>query len=121
MPLLRTLALLRETKAHERRAPLSPNAIAQLVKMNIKVIVQPSRTRIYTDKQYREAGAKIQENIKDAKWRVAVKELKPEEYESGKTYCLFRYINNKMTQLSVQSSDRKSVTPIRVKKQIDQP
>ena len=38
----------------ERRAPLSPAHVTDLVKRGITVIVQPSNLRTYNDKTYRE-------------------------------------------------------------------
>lgn len=49
------IGLRREDKNRwERRAPLSPSHVAELVKRGITVLVQPSNLRTYNDKTYRE-------------------------------------------------------------------
>lgn len=49
------IGIRREDKNRwERRAPLSPSHVAELVKRGICVVVQPSNLRTYPDKIYRE-------------------------------------------------------------------
>jgi alpha-aminoadipic semialdehyde synthase len=49
------LGIRREDKNRwERRAPLAPAHVKELVKRGIKVIVQPSSLRTFPDRQYAE-------------------------------------------------------------------
>jgi hypothetical protein len=38
----------------ERRAPLAPRHVAELVKRGLSVLIQPSTLRTYSDKKYEE-------------------------------------------------------------------
>lgn len=45
----------REDKSRwERRAPLAPQHVKHLVQRGIKVFIQPSNLRVFTDDEYRE-------------------------------------------------------------------
>ena len=48
-----------ESAENERRTPLVPKYIVRLIEKGIEVFVQSSETRIYSDEQYTNAGAKI--------------------------------------------------------------
>jgi alpha-aminoadipic semialdehyde synthase len=51
---------LRECKNKwERRCSLTPKEVEKLVKMGLKVIVQPSTTRCFAEDEFEEAGAII--------------------------------------------------------------
>lgn len=81
----------REDKSRwERRAPLAPQHVKQLVQRGIKVFIQPSNLRVFTDDEYREvraqltpqrrlrspshqAGAVVQEDLSPAHTIIAVK------------------------------------------------
>ena len=56
----KTIAILRECKNKwERRCSLTPTEVSVLVKDGLKVIVQPSTTRCYTEDEFEEVGAII--------------------------------------------------------------
>lgn len=56
----RTIAIVRECKNKwERRCSLTPNEVTQLVAKGIRVLVQPSTNRCYTEDEFEEAGAII--------------------------------------------------------------
>jgi alpha-aminoadipic semialdehyde synthase len=58
------LGIRREDKNRwERRAPLAPIHVKQLVREGIRVVVQPSNVRIATDHEYSAAGAEISEDL----------------------------------------------------------
>jgi alanine dehydrogenase len=57
---LGTIAILRECKNKwERRCSLTPVEVKSLVASGIKVIVQPSSNRCFTEDEFEEAGAII--------------------------------------------------------------
>ena len=74
---LRVLAIRREDQSvWERRAPLAPAHVAQLVKRGVKVIVQPSNRRAYPVGAYRKAGAVISEDLSEASVIMGVKQAR---------------------------------------------
>lgn len=87
-----TLGIRREDKNRwERRAPLAPIHVKQLVEKGIKVLVQPSTLRTFSDKQYQDAGAVIEEDLSTASTIVAVKEVPMELLMNDKTYIFFSH------------------------------
>lgn len=60
----------------ERRAPLAPENVAELVKGGLRVIVQPSFRRVYPDAAYAAAGATIAEDLSPASTILCVKEVR---------------------------------------------
>ncbi|EFA79152.1 aminoadipic semialdehyde synthase [Heterostelium album PN500] len=87
-----TLGMRREDKNRwERRAPLAPSHIEQLVKKGIRCIVQPSTLRNYSNGAYQNAGAIIQEDLRDCDVIIAVKEVPSEYLFPGKTYIFFSH------------------------------
>lgn len=75
----------------ERRAPLSPQQIRQLVKSGVKVIVQPSDRRAYSMKEYSDIGAVIQEDMSEASLIVGVKQVPIDLLKRDKTYAFFSH------------------------------
>lgn len=60
-----------ETKAFERRTPLTPNDAKKLIAKGVKVIVESFPERIFQDKEYEEVGCKI---VKSHSWAEAPRE-----------------------------------------------
>lgn len=55
-----TIAILRECKNKwERRCSLTPKEVAAIVEKGIRVLVQPSSIRCFSDDQFIDAGAEI--------------------------------------------------------------
>lgn len=76
----------------ERRVPLIPADVKWLKeKHGIKTIVQPSEIRVYTDDEYRAAGAEISEDLGPASLILAVKEIPTKLFEKNKTYIFFSH------------------------------
>jgi alpha-aminoadipic semialdehyde synthase len=89
---VRCIGVRREDKNRwERRAPVSPDHVAELVKSGMKVIVQPSNLRTYNDRTYLKAGAIIQEDLSEADLIIAVKEVPITLLIPGKTYMFFSH------------------------------
>ena len=89
----KTIGIRREDKnSWEKRVPLVPADIAELLEKNgIEVIIQPSKIRVFSDEQYQEAGAEINESLKSAEIIFAVKEIPSQLIESEKTYLFFSH------------------------------
>lgn len=86
------VGILREDeRRNEFRAPLSPRDVHWLKLRGIKVEVQSSRKRIFSNLQYKQAGAKIVENFKKANLLVGIKEPKIEQLLKKKIYMVFSH------------------------------
>lgn len=88
----RTFAIRREDNTvWERRAPLAPNHIRELVKKGIKVIVQPSNRRAFSMTEFINAGAVVQEDISEAPLVLGVKSVPIDLLMPDKTYAFFSH------------------------------
>ena len=72
----------------ERRVPLSPSQVQSLLSQNpfLRIIVQPSGLRVFSDQEYLLAGALVQEDISLAEVVIGVKEIPIEYLLKDKTY-----------------------------------
>jgi alpha-aminoadipic semialdehyde synthase len=100
-----TIAILRETYAlWERRAPLSPSHVQELLHDNnnnnrqqmegesVRVLVQPCKRRIFGNHLYQQAGAVIQDDIEQADIILGVKRpMDPSTLLPNKTYLFFSH------------------------------
>ncbi len=87
-----TIGIRRETKnAWERRAPLAPTHVRRLVDAGIRVVVQPSPTRVFPDAAYAEVGADVQDDLSGCQAIFAVKEIPEAELLPRKTYVFFSH------------------------------
>ncbi|OQR86286.1 alpha-aminoadipic semialdehyde synthase, partial [Achlya hypogyna] len=75
----------------ERRAPLTPSHVQELVQAGIDVHVQPSNRRIFTNDQYEAAGAKVTTDLSAANVIVGVKQVPIENLLDDKTYLFFSH------------------------------
>jgi len=90
---MNTLCIRHETKSPwERRAPLAPVHIEQILKATSCTIgVQPSNTRIFGDDEYTAAGATLQNEPNDASIVIGVKEMPLDAFAAGRTYLFFSH------------------------------
>ena len=89
----KTIAIRREDKNEwERRVPLVPDDVRWLKeKHGIHTIIQPSAIRIFSDEDFRRAGAVISEDLGQASMVFAVKEIPAALFEKNKTYVFFSH------------------------------
>jgi alpha-aminoadipic semialdehyde synthase len=87
-----TLGIRREDKNKwERRVPIIPEHVKELnSKYGIKTIIQPSNIRIFSDKDYESAGAKVTEDLSSS-LVFAVKELPINFIKPKTTYVFFSH------------------------------
>lgn len=86
------LAIRREdVSVWERRAPLAPKHVKELINEGVKVLVQPSNRRAIHDKDYVKAGAIMQEDISEASIIVGVKRPPDGKLIPRKTYSFFSH------------------------------
>jgi alanine dehydrogenase len=88
-----TLGIRREDKNRwERRVPLTPQHILELKKKHaIETFIQPSDIRVFTEDEYRNAGAHVQDSLTPSSVVFAVKEIPVDFFEKGKTYVFFSH------------------------------
>lgn len=89
----KVLGIRREDKNRwERRAPLVPQDVKELIEeLNIKVVVQPSSIRAFTDEEYKREGAELDESLSKADIILAIKEIPKEFFEPNKVYIFFSH------------------------------
>ena len=88
----RVMAIRREDiNVWERRAPIGPSHVAELVNKGIRVLVQPSTRRAYTMDEYERAGAVITEDLSPASLIIGVKAVPIDLLIPNKTYAFFSH------------------------------
>jgi saccharopine dehydrogenase (NAD+, L-lysine-forming) len=77
----------------ERRAPLVPDHVRELVaNQGIEVLVQPSSRRAFSDQDYVEAGARLNDTLEGCGVILGVKEVPVDELLPGRTYVYFPHV-----------------------------
>eukprot|EP00466_Bigelowiella_natans_P010616 jgi/Bigna1/87868/estExt_fgenesh1_pg.C_250074 len=88
----RCIGIVRETyNAWERRSPLTPNHVRGLVKSGVRVLVEPSFHRVFTDNEYAAVGAEITHDLAEASVIFGVKQIPEERLMKDKTYLFFSH------------------------------
>lgn len=85
------VGLLRETKSFEHRTPLVPSDVEWLIKRGVKVEVESSMNRVFSDGEYRRMGARIVEKSGEASLLVGIKEPRVHDLHSHKIYMVFSH------------------------------
>ena len=87
------IGIRREDKSRwERRVPVTPDDATQLKKeQGVEVWVQPSPIRVFTEDEFAQAGAIVQEDLSPCPVVFAVKEIPMDFFEPGKTYVFFSH------------------------------
>ena len=92
------IGLIREGKIPpDNRVALTP-AQCRWIHMNsdnVKVVVQSSATRCFSDREYRMAGVEAKENIEDCDIFLGIKEVPIDQLISDKTYLFFSHTKKK--------------------------
>jgi alpha-aminoadipic semialdehyde synthase len=88
-----TIGIRREDKnIYERRAPIIPEHVRELIQEDsIDFIVEPSKIRVFSDDDYSEAGAKIDDNLSTCDIIFSIKELPLDFIMPNKTYVFFSH------------------------------
>lgn len=77
----------------ERRVAIPPEHAQRLIQeRNLRIQVEKSSKRVFTDEEYRKAGAEVVDNLKEAPVIFGVKEIPPEYFEQNKTYVFFSHV-----------------------------
>jgi alanine dehydrogenase len=91
--MLQSLGIRREDKNKwERRTPLIPSHVKELVEESgLNITLQPSSIRIFSEEDYRSAGARITESLEACDIILGIKEIPPELLRPGKAYVFFSH------------------------------
>ncbi len=88
------IALIKERKnPPDRRVVLTPAQAKELTDLysDLKIVVETSDLRAYSDAEYRDAGIKVVEDVADADVLLGVKEVPVEALIPNKTYFFFSH------------------------------
>lgn len=94
-----TIGIVRETyDKWERRTPLCPSHVEQLLAkfggsrdLLSNVVVQPASHRIFSDEEFRRAGATISEDLSTADLILGVKQVEEDHLIPDKSYMFFSH------------------------------
>lgn len=76
----------------ERRVPLVPDHVKELIDKGLDFEVVKSPKRIFKDEEYERVGAQIVDEIRNATVILGVKEMPIDFFEKGKTYIFFSHV-----------------------------
>lgn len=90
----RLIGIRREDKNQwERRVPLTPRQVRLLREEHqVETHIQPSSIRVFSDNQYRAAGALVTEELTSCPLVFAIKEIPEAFFQEGKTYVFFAHV-----------------------------
>ncbi len=88
-----TLGIIREGKTPpDSRAPLTPEQCKKAKeKFNIRVLVEPSPGRCFTDEEYLQHGITLSTDMEACDLLLGVKEVPVDQLIPDKTYCFFSH------------------------------
>jgi alanine dehydrogenase len=88
------IGIRREDKSRwERRVPVTPEDARKLKEEHgIEIWVQPSPIRVFSEEEFTQAGAIVQEDLSPCPVILAVKEMPLDFFEAGKTYVFFAHV-----------------------------
>ncbi len=89
-----TIGLIREGKIPaDNRVALTPSHCRWLLKhrQGMRIIVQPSEKRCFSDRQYQKAGALLSEDLTDCDVLLGIKEVPVKDLVPAKTYLFFSH------------------------------
>ncbi len=88
------IAIIRENKKpQDRRTPITPLQAAQIQREypQVKIVVQNSETRCYSDNEYQQQGIQVVDQVDDCDVLFGVKEVPLKNLIPGKTYFFFSH------------------------------
>lgn len=76
----------------ERRVALPPRFVKKLTEKGLQVYVESSPKRIFTDSEFKQAGAFVTPSLSDTPVIFGVKEIPLSFFEENKTYIFFSHV-----------------------------
>ncbi|HMU46060.1 MAG TPA: NAD(P)-dependent oxidoreductase [Chitinophagaceae bacterium] len=98
---MRTIGLIKEGKIPvDNRVALTPAQCKWILKnsSDIKIKVQPSADRCFSDKEYNSAGVVLTDDLTDCDFLFGIKEVPVVELIENKTYLFFSHTKKKQPQ-----------------------
>lgn len=95
------VGIIRESRIPaDKRAPLSPEYCKKLQKQypDLQIMVQPCKNRVFSDREYANAGVAIRESLAACDYLFGVKEVATDRLIPGKTYFFFSHTTKKQPQ-----------------------
>lgn len=90
---MKTLGIVKETKNNwERRVPLNPEAVKELINKGFDVVIQPSEIRIYSDEEFEAVGAKVCNDLSECDFIIGVKEIPISEIIPDIPHLFFSHV-----------------------------
>jgi saccharopine dehydrogenase (NAD+, L-lysine forming) len=92
------IGLIKEGKIPlDNRVALTPAQCKWILKNGngIRIVVQPSPHRCFSDKEYLAAGAEVKDDLSDCDILLGIKEVPIDQLIPGKTYLFFSHIKKK--------------------------
>ena len=77
--------------AWERRVPLVPEDVRRLAEEGLSLLVQSSAKRAFTDDEYRAAGSRVDDDLRDCPLVIGLKEIPVDVLEREKVYVFFSH------------------------------
>jgi alanine dehydrogenase len=119
------IGILREgKKPFDKRVPFTPLQCRELQETykELKILVQPSPHRCYSDEEYRNEGVTLQEDISGCDILMGVKEVPVEELIPEKTYLFFSHTIKKQphNKKLLQEILRKRITLVDYETLVDE-
>lgn len=119
------IAIIRESRSDDRRAPLVPTHIKELLSTfpGLSITVQPSKHRCFPNQEYEEQGAIITEDLNACNLVLGVKEIEPDLLIPSKSYMFFSHTSkiqpdNSATAQGTPGMDKKELLKKILKKKI---
>jgi alanine dehydrogenase len=111
------IGIIREEKVpHDKRVCFTPQQCRQLMELypSVKILVQPSPYRIYSDSEYENLGLTLSEDLSGCDLLMGIKEVPPQFLIEGKTYLFFSHTIKKQphNRKLLQEVLRKKITLI---------
>ena len=87
------IAVIREYRSDDKRTPLVPTHIKELLSTftDLSITVQPSKHRCFSEQEYEEQGAIINEDLSTCDLILGVKEIEPNQLIHSKSYMFFSH------------------------------
>ncbi len=89
-----SIGILREEgDSWERRTPLTPKDCQLLINEGVKIFLQPSEIRCFSDYEYTEIGGIIQEDLNECNLIIGIRAIPPSRMYKDKSYIFFAKAN----------------------------
>jgi alpha-aminoadipic semialdehyde synthase len=87
------IAIRREDKNRwERRVPVTPDHVAELARHGVSVVLESSAVRAFSDEAFRDAGARVVDELTESGLVIGVKEIPVDRLRPEIAYLFFAHV-----------------------------